>query len=654
VKPVHKLFSRQFLEARSATGEIDLGRLGDLVSAAYEQSERDRRQTERSMALMVEELDQLNRELERLVEERTSELREREAQLKIQNMRFDATINHMPQAVLMFDASGRLMVCNHHYNDMYGLPAQFVQPGKTIRELLNRRKQNGTYPGDPDDYIEKLTTDIAQGKSVSQLVELPDGRAISVLNHPMPGGGWVSTHEDITERRQAERQIAHMARHDALTNLPNRLLLRERLAQALADVPRGEQLAVLYLGLDNFRSVNDTLGRRAGDELLRILADRLQGCIREPDTVARVGGDEFAIIQTRLGQPADAAVLARRVCEAIRAPFQLMGHLMTIDTSIGIAIAPGDGTQPGELLKNSDMALCGAKADGRGIYRFFEPAMDARMKARRGLETALRHALAQGEFELYYQPVVGLRDHRVSCCEALLRWRHPERGVVSPVEFIPVAEEIGLIVPLGEWVLRTACAQAALWPDDIKVAVNLSPIQVMNENLVATVVGALAAAGLPAQRLELEITESVLMQNTQTTLATLHRLRELGVKISMDDFGTGYSSLSYLRSFPFDKIKIDRCFISGLADGDDSVAIVLAIAGLAKNLGITTTAEGVETKQQMQQVKALGCTEMQGFLFSPPRRVEELAPMFRLRSARKATAAPSAAQGSNRKAARAR
>jgi diguanylate cyclase (GGDEF)-like protein len=654
MKPVHKLFSRQFLEARSATGEIDLGRLGNLVSAAYEQSERDRRQTERSMALMVEELDQLNRELERLVEERTSELREREAQLKIQNMRFDATINHMPQAVLMFDASGRLMVCNHHYNDMYGLPAQFVQPGKTIRELLNRRKQNGTYPGDPDDYIEKLTTDIAQGKSVSQLVELPDGRAISVLNHPMPGGGWVSTHEDITERRQAEIQIAHMARHDALTNLPNRLLLRERLAQALADVPRGEQLAVLYLGLDNFRSVNDTLGRRAGDELLRILADRLQGCIREPDTVARVGGDEFAIIQTRLGQPADAAVLARRVCEAIRAPFQLMGHLMTIDTSIGIAIAPGDGTQPGELLKNSDMALCGAKADGRGIYRFFEPAMDARMKARRGLETALRHALAQGEFELYYQPVVGLRDHRVSCCEALLRWRHPERGVVSPVEFIPVAEEIGLIVPLGEWVLRTACAQAALWPDDIKVAVNLSPIQVMNENLVATVVGALAAAGLPAQRLELEITESVLMQNTQTTLATLHRLRELGVKISMDDFGTGYSSLSYLRSFPFDKIKIDRCFISGLADGDDSVAIVLAIAGLAKNLGITTTAEGVETKQQMQQVKALGCTEMQGFLFSPPRRVEELAPMFRLRSARKATAAPSAAQGSNRKAARAR
>ena len=481
VKPVHNLFSRQFVQARSATGEIDLGRLGELVSATYEQSERDRRLTDRSMALMVEELDQLNRELERLVEERTRELREREAQLQAQNMRFDATVNHMSQALLMFDASGRLMVCNHRYNDMYGLPAQFVQPGKTIRELLERRKQNGTYAGDPDDYIEKLTTDIAQGKSVTQLVELPDGRTISVLNHPMPDGGWVSTHEDITERRQAEMQIAHMSRHDALTNLPNRVLLRERLAQALANMQRGEQFALHYLGLDNFRCVNDTLGRRIGDELLECLADRLRGCIREPDTVARVGGDEFAIIQTRLGQPADAAVLARRVCEAVRAPFQLMGHTVTINTSIGIAIAPGDGTQPGELLKNSDMALCGAKADGRGIYRFFEPAMDARMKARRGLETALRQALAQGEFELYYQPVVGLRDHRVSCCEALLRWRHPERGVVSPVEFIPVAEEIGLIVPLGEWVLRTACAQAALWPDDIKVAVNLSPIQVMKD-----------------------------------------------------------------------------------------------------------------------------------------------------------------------------
>jgi predicted signal transduction protein with EAL and GGDEF domain len=297
---------------------------------------------------------------------------------------------------------------------------------------------------------------------------------------------------------------------------------------------------------------------------------------------------------------------------------------VVLDTSIGIAIAPNDGTEPNELLKNADMALYGAKADGRGSYRFFEAAMDARMKARRALELALRNALGNGEFTLHYQPLVRLHDSRVTCCEALLRWQHPKRGMIPPAEFVPVAEEIGLIVPLGEWVLRKACADAAHWPADVKVAVNLSAIQVMNRNLVPVVLGALAAAGLSATRLEIEITESVLMQNTDTTLAALHRLRQLGVRISMDDFGTGYSSLSYLRSFPFDKIKIDRGFVSGLSDGHDSVAIVMAIAGLARNLRIVTTAEGVETEQQLHQVKALGCTEMQGHLFSPPRPIEEI------------------------------
>jgi predicted signal transduction protein with EAL and GGDEF domain len=277
-------------------------------------------------------------------------------------------------------------------------------------------------------------------------------------------------------------------------------------------------------------------------------------------------------------------MLARRICEAIKEPFDLHGHAVIADTSIGISLAPNDGGDPNELLRNADMALYGAKADGRGTYRFFEPEMDARMKTRRSLELALRRGLANGEFELHYQPLVSLEDRRITCCEALLRWQHPERGLVSPADFIPIAEEIGLIVPLGEWVLRKACADAAQWPADTKVAVNLSPIQVMHQSLVPVVVGALAAAGLPAHRLEIEITESVLMQNSDTTLATLHQLRELGVRISMDDFGTGYSSLSYLRSFPFDKIKIDRCFISGLAAGDDSVAIVLAIAGLASRL----------------------------------------------------------------------
>jgi diguanylate cyclase (GGDEF)-like protein len=429
-----------------------------------------------------------------------------------------------------------------------------------------------------------------------------------------------------------------MARHDALTDLPNRVLLRDELALALVELPRDKRLAVLYLDLDHFKGVNDTLGHQIGDELLKTVAARLRGCVREADTVARVGGDEFAIIHTGIDQPSEAAMLARRICEAVREPCDLHGHAAIVDTSIGIALAPGDGIDPTELLKNADMALYRAKADGRGTYRFFEPGMDARMKSRRTLELALRMALANGEFELHYQPLVSLDDRRITSCEALLRWHHPERGLIPPVEFIPIAEEIGLIVPLGEWVLRQACADAMRWPADIKVAVNLSPIQVMNPNLVAVVVGALAAAGLPASRLEVEITESVLMQNSETTLATLHRLRELGVKISMDDFGTGYSSLSYLRSFPFDKIKIDRCFISGLATGDDSVAIVLAIAGLAKHLGIATTAEGVETKQQLQQVKALGCSEMQGFLFSPPLRIAEVTQMFQTKIEKDAAA----------------
>jgi diguanylate cyclase (GGDEF)-like protein len=628
---VNSLFARQLAKATQPDGSVDIDLLGRLVSGAYDQAHHDRSRTDRSIGLMIEELDGLHRGLERLVEDRTLALRQREEQLSAQNLRFDAALNNMSQALLMFDSQARLVISNSRYQEMYGLSSEIVKPGCLLRELLEHRRRDGTFAGDPDSYIENVMSAIAEGKTWGQLTELPDGRTIAVINHPMAGGGWVATHEDITERRRAEKQIAHMARHDALTDLPNRLLLRDRLTYALAEPPRDKRLAVLYLDLDHFKTVNDTLGHQIGDDLLRTVAARLRDCVGDADTVARVGGDEFAIIHTGIEQPNDAAMLARRICEAVKEPCELHGHAVIVDTSIGIALAPGDGTDPTELLKNADMALYRAKADGRGTYRFFEPEMDAGMKARRTLELALRTALANGEFELHYQPLVNLEDRRVTCCEALIRWQHPERGLIPPTEFIPVAEEIGLIVPLGEWVLRQACSDAMQWPTETKVAVNLSPLQVMNQNLVAVVVGALAASGLPASRLEVEITESVLMQNSETTLATLHRLRELGVKISMDDFGTGYSSLSYLRSFPFDKIKIDRCFISGLATGDDSVAIVLAIAGLAKHLGIATTAEGVETRQQLQQVKALGCSEMQGFLFSAPRRIDEVTQMLRAR-----------------------
>jgi diguanylate cyclase (GGDEF)-like protein len=636
---VHKLFARQLVKATKPTGEVDIDALGELVGEAYAQSDRDRRRTDRSIALMIEELDQLNRGLEKLVAERTAALRERENELRAQNLRFDAAMQNMSQALLMFDGSYHLEICNQRYIEMYGLSTEIVKPGCTLRDLLVHRKACGTFPDDVDEFVTNLRASMARGQIYSRNIELPDGRSIIVVNHPMANGGWVSTHEDITERRLAEKKIAHMARHDSLTNLPNRVQFQERLAQALTEIPRGGRLAVLYLGLDQFKSVNDTLGHNMGDELLKIVAGRLRNMVRDIDVVARLAGDEFAIIQVNLERPTDTANLARRIGEAIRAPFDLAGQTVVTDASIGIAIAPADGTEPNDIMKNADMALHGAKAEGRGSYRFFEPEMDARMKRRREVELALRKALAVGEFELHYQPIVNLADNHITSCEALIRWNHPERGMISPADFIPIAEEMGLIVQLGEWVLRTACADAVRWPNDTKVAVNLSPIQAMNKNLVPMVVNALAATRLPATRLDIEITESVLMQNTDTTMDALHRLRELGVSISMDDFGTGYSSLSCLHKFPFDKIKIDRSFISGLPESADSIAIVRAVAGLAKNLTMITTAEGVETQQQLEQIRALGCTEMQGYLFSRPCRVEELQKLFPSRHEKQALSA---------------
>jgi diguanylate cyclase (GGDEF)-like protein len=625
---VHKLFAQQIVKATDESGSTDLKRLADLVSGAYDAFDRDRRRTDRSMSLMIEEIDAINSHLEQLVIERTQELRAREADLQAQNMRFDAAVSNMSQGLVMFDGDARLMICNPRYMDMYRLQATDIRAGQPVRDLIDRRIANGTFSGDPEQYLEYVFEAVKMGAPTSRFVELEDGRTIAVVCVPMAGGGWVTTHEDITERRRSEMKIAHMARHDALTDLPNRVLLRERLHEALAHVDRGHRLAVLCLDLDQFKSINDTFGHPAGDELLRTVAGRLRGCMRESDTVSRVGGDEFSIIQRDIADATDAERLARRIFDAISTPYDLHGHLVAVSASIGIALAPADGTDPNELLKNADIALYGAKADGRGVYRFFEPKMDAEMKARRSLELELRKALENGEFELFYQPVVNLCKEDVCCCEALIRWHHPERGLISPVEFIPVAEEIGLIVALGEWVIRRACEEAVRWPDNIRVAVNLSPTQLSSKNLMPTVLSALASSGLPARRLELEITGAVLMQNTDVTLRTLHQLRSLGIYISMDDFGTGYSSLSYLRSFPFDKIKIDRCFINGLGDSSESAAIIQAVAGLAQSLRMSTTAEGVETRTQLDHVRELGCTDVQGYFYSPPVPARELGNIF--------------------------
>jgi diguanylate cyclase (GGDEF)-like protein len=539
-----------------------------------------------------------------------------------------AVLDNMPQGVLMFDVAACLVFCNRRYVEMYGLSPEVAKPGCRLLDLLAHRVQARTFSGDPDQYISELLSKVAEGNTFANVVTLDDGRAFSVVNKPLAGGGWLATHEDITERRRAEQQIAHMARHDALTDLPNRVLLRERLEHELKRVRRGEIVAMLCLDLDHFKSVNDTLGHPIGDELLKLVADRLRGCTREPDTIARLGGDEFAIIMTQLRQPSDAAVLARRIRASISKPYHVDGHQIVSDISIGISIAPIDGAEPDQLLKNADMALYGAKADGRGTYRFFEAEMDKRMKERRDLEMDLRQALANGEFELHYQPLVNLQTNEITAFEALLRWHHPTKGLISPADFVPIAEETGLIVSIGEWVLRTACKETANWPDHVKVAVNLSPAQLKAKNLVALVKDALADCGMPPERLQLEITETMLMQNTFATLAMLHELRKLGVQIAMDDFGTGYSSLSYLRSFPFDKIKIDRSFIKDLTDSAEPRAIVHAVAGLAKCLNMISTAEGVETQQQLDTLQAAGCTEMQGYLFSRAKPADQIMQLF--------------------------
>ena len=406
-----------------------------------------------------------------------------------------------------------------------------------------------------------------------------DGRIVAVSQRPMQDGGWVAVHEDITERRRAEAKIAHLARHDMLTNLPNRVLFREHLENAFDRIQPGRGFAVHCLDLDHFKTVNDTLGHPIGDELLKLVAARLTEAVPSTDFIARIGGDEFAVVQTNVSRPEQCSQLASRIVELVSRPYDIDGRHIVIGASIGIAIAPNDGANPDLLLKNADMALYRAKGDGRGTHRFFEREMDKRLQARRALELDLRKAIANGEFELYYQPILYLQTGKVSGFEALVRWNHPERGMISPVDFIPLAEETGLILPLGEWVLRTACTQAAKWPQPVGVAVNLSAMQFKGRNLVQLTLNALAASGLPASRLELEITESVLLQDETHTLALLHQLREIGVRISMDDFGTGYSSLAYLRNFPFDKIKIDRSFVRDMLVRKDCQAIVRAVVG---------------------------------------------------------------------------
>ena len=547
-------------------------------------------------------------------------LRLRDIELHTQNARFDAALNNMSQALCMVDADQRLIVCNVRFRELFGLSAEAAEPGIQVADIFRQIEAAGRYSASLIAEIRREQQSLVFAHSRGNFLrEEPNGSALAVSHQPMIGGGWVTTYEDVTERQKAEARVRFMAHHDVLTGLPNRRHLRDCMEGILAEHrEESEKLAVLYLDLDYFKHVNDTLGHPVGDALLEIVGERLRNAVGEDDLVARIGGDEFAVLQRSSDHPRQAEQLAQRIIESLCKPYNLKGQRAIVSVSIGIAIATDRSIDADQLMKNADMALYRAKADGRGTYRFFRAEMDAAMRARHAMEMDLREAVELANFMVLYQPVFDLQLDRVVGFEALLRWQHPTRGVVSPSEFIPLTEELGLIVPIGEWALRRACRDAASWPDKMRLAVNLSPVQFRVLGLVEIVEDALADSGLAADRLELEITETALLQDNQIVLAQLHKLREMGVRIALDDFGTGYSSLSYLRSFPFDKIKIDQSFVREMGNRPDCRAIVNSIAALASELGIITTAEGVETKEQLDYVRKAGCREVQGYYFDRP------------------------------------
>ena len=563
---------------------------------------------------------------EDVTEQRRQEklIKEKAAELEIINDRFDAALSNMSQGISMFDGSRRLVVWNARYGEIYQLRQTLLKVGTAQEDIADDIVSRGIAKGRATDTDRENEDSDASGhptdRSSSRIEELSDGRVILLSRQPMSDGGWLTTHEDITERRRAEKEIVHLARHDPLTGLANRAEFNARLEEATKRLKRnGGTIAVMMLDLDKFKAVNDTLGHPAGDQLLVEVARRLKASVRETDVLARLGGDEFAIVQEGAANQHEAALaLALRIINAICQPFDLSGQQASVGTSIGIALAPQHGRDPEELLKRADLALYNVKAGGRNDFRIFQSEMLEVVHSQQSAESELRDAIARDEFELHYQPQVDAKTRQLCGVEALVRWRHPTRGLVSPNEFIPLAESTSLIVPLGEWVLQQACKDAASWPARIKVAVNLSAVQFKRGNLFDVILCTLVESGLAPERLELEITETALLENQGAHLATIRQLKNLGISLALDDFGTGHSSINYLTIFPFDKIKIDKSFTQGVLKRRDCKAIVASTLALAQGLGTVTTAEGVETEEQFEYMRDAGVDLVQGYLFGRP------------------------------------
>jgi diguanylate cyclase (GGDEF)-like protein len=546
-------------------------------------------------------------------------------ELRAAGQQFEALLNNDTNGIEVVDGAGRLVVCNRRFREIYRLSLNQTRPGQPAAGILDHRLAQGSLPAMPAaEYLARAAASARALTPADFIDELADGRTILLHYEPWAKGRSLATHKDISEQRRAETNAAFSAHHDALTGLPNRALFDDRVNRALDLAARGKGCAVLCLDLDGVKETNDQLGHRIGDKLLQAAAKRLVGCVRKIDTVARLGGDGFAILQLVTERADDAAYLAGRIVDAFAVPFEIDTHFIEIAVRVGVALSPGDGRSAAMMLKDADVALYLAKTEGSGMVRFFEPEIDARIHGRRVLAEDLREALGREQFRLHYQPQVNLAEGRVCGFEALLRWQHPARGLLAPAEFITIAEETGLIVDIGAWVLRAACVEAADWPAYIKVAVNLSAVQFSHGDLFTSVTDALELSGLPPSRLELEITESVLLLDSAATQDMMNRLRALGISVALDDFGAGFSSLNYLLNFPFDKLKIDRAFVRDMHNKANAMSIIHAVLTLSKSLCMKATAEGVETIEQLNMLREENCMEIQGYLLSQPRPAMEI------------------------------